>query len=78
MISGVLCTVHSNLQVSRRAGAILDLLELVFGTDHGSQSCREVVDIHVLCESGVEGENQHRSSKPPEHMHEQTAVGTDF
>ena len=29
-----------------------------------------------ICESGVESENQHCSSKPTEHMHEQTPVGT--
>ena len=30
----------------------------------------------MVCESGVESENQHCSSKPTEHMHEQTPVGT--
>ena len=31
---------------------------------------------HNRCESGVESENQHRSSEPAEHVHEQALVGT--
>ena len=33
-------------------------------------------EVDFRCESGVESENQHRSSEPAEHVHEQALVGT--